>query len=234
MMKMALDRAKADAARVDADWRLSDEGRAEKRAVVTRGARETVQTFASLLWGDPSSSGLVGGAVWSALDKARGRLREARDVADSMDPARLSLAYQRVPGIVAGMRNADQVAAWYINATAIEQRALQDVGGGVLRQRFSGDAGLGGLLAGLEHDRVDALRTPDVIKAEQGVAEAEHEALEAWKAVNGAAATWGIGGQWGPLHGILSGVQITRVVENIETDPVEHITFSNGGAVDAL
>jgi hypothetical protein len=197
---------------------LSEKAKHERVRELHQKGREALREAVVHLW-HPET-----GAVWGEQEAAKRRLREARNRAEQrIDPMVLQLAYQRLPAVLAGLRDLREVATWYESATDVERRALQDLGGHLLRQRFGGHGDLGSTLGRLERDREKAMRTPELCEAEAEAKEVERAAAEAWKVANAEGAEWGLETD---AYVTLRGVHATTHVEDVETNPTIRWDFS--------
>lgn len=152
--------------RTESNYRLSEQAKKEHREALRQSLREAVGDTAEAIFGRVGAHGLEGGVFWELQEALEAARRDALAAADTLDAARLSNAYRRLPSIVAGAANVRELQDAYENGDVYERRALQDVGPEALLGRFSGDPTLGGFLATLKGDRKTALTTPALEAAE--------------------------------------------------------------------
>jgi hypothetical protein len=137
------------------------------------------------LWGDCSdpTKEPQGGECWSSVEKAEKRLFDAKSTADGLDAARVRNSYERVPGLVAGVRNLGELGAAYDTWDAYDKRGLQDLGPSMLRSgRFATAPDLGAFLSRLSGDRSQSLMTDAVKKAQADLDAAKWQRVDAVQA----------------------------------------------------
>jgi hypothetical protein len=206
-------------ATVDANWRLSDAAKDIEKRAHREAERAAVVDTARAIFGEA-------GAFWTERDALRAKLRDARDRADTMDPARLSNAYRRVPGIVTGAQDVRELETWYRDrADSYERRALQDTGAEVIERRFSGSPETGGLLAALKRDRAEAMATPEVRDIENRIALLEQDAYNAHGELSKHLREVGEGGPWSDGGRILQNVVVDMRFDDV-TRPDAKATYT--------
>jgi len=165
---------------VDADWRLSDAAKRERHDELRAAGADSVAKTAKWLFGKVAGVGLDGGYFWQRRDALRAELRAARDLADSLEPARLANTYRRIDAVVARAGSVDELATWYgERADSYERRGLQDAGAAVIARRFPNDASVGGFVARLERERAASLELPAVRAASDAIHGLERAAYDA-------------------------------------------------------
>ena len=130
-------------------------------------AREKALRIVRRLWGEVDDRNMLsGGELWLRLEKARAALRQARDDADTLDPARLANAVQAIPGRLATLGPVlDDLKEWYNGASNYDRRALQMRGDAILKRwdDMPGRAYVRDLQRELDSD----LTPPEVVAAEE-------------------------------------------------------------------
>ena len=210
--------AEASAAKVEADWRLSDAAKKEARDGLRSDMKDAVNYAATSIFGKVGPNGLEGGAFWTQREALRAKVKEARDRADTLDPVRLGNTYRRIGAVVSRFRTVGDLEAWYNDqADTFEKRALQDMASETIGTRFRIDPAVGGFLATLERDRTESLRTPDLVSAETSVAALEAEAYDAHVALSGWASTLGMGHVFSvdPAARTLRSVRVDKRFEDV-------------------
>ena len=219
-------------AKVEGNWRLSDEAKKEAKEYTRQDLHGTVTRAIQGLFGKMGPTGLEGGTFWKDRGAIEARIREARDTADTLDPARVANAHRRIAAIAARARTLGDVATWYGNADSYERRALQDLGAEAIPSKFHQDGGIGGFLAGLERDRAQSLNTPELQEAQVALENLNHEAYEAHAALIRAAGNPGAI-TTEPATMTLCGVRVgMKIADASRMDaPIRYIVEKNPSAV---
>lgn len=166
----ALDRSTA---KVAGDRYLSDLAKKEVRDANREALRASVADAAQSIFGD-------GGIYWTERETLQGKLREARDKADTLDPVRLGNTYQRVGSMVQQAQTPQELAEWYsTSADSYERRALQDMGAETIANRWRNHEAVGGLVGTLKRDRAQALATPELQAIEGRLRALDLDAVDA-------------------------------------------------------